>query len=156
MIFHFHFHSIITLSKRKYPRNFDTQNVSRRMNLRSMKGRRESVETPTVSASVDIPISEDNIGLCSSINKAAKLVSNRYILYSHDDMYFCPDWDKVLLDEVKSLNHDNFYLSGTMIEPNSGHIIYDFGIDLDTFKEDELLSKYKNINSNKEDFRDIR
>ena len=34
-------------------------------------------------------ISDDNIGLCSSINKASKLVSNRYILYSHDDMYFC-------------------------------------------------------------------
>ena len=89
--------------------------------------------------------SDDNIGLCSSINKAAKLVTNKYILYSHDDMYFCPNWDKVLLDEVKSLNHDNFYLSGTMIEPNSGHIVYDFGIDLDTFKEDELLSKYKSL-----------
>ena len=90
--------------------------------------------------------SDNNIGLCSSINKAAKLVSNQYILYSHDDMYFCPNWDKVLLDEVKSLNHDDFYLSGTMIEPNSGHIVCDFGIDLDTFKENELLSKYKNIN----------
>ena len=90
--------------------------------------------------------SDDNIGLCSSINKAAKLVSNQYILYSHDDMYFCPNWDKVLLDEVKSLNHDDFYLSGTMIEPNSGHIVCDFGIDLDTFKEDELLSRYKSIN----------
>ena len=90
--------------------------------------------------------SKKNIGLCSSINKASKLVSKQYILYSHDDMYFCPDWDKVLLDEVKNLNHDNFYLSGTMIEPNSGHIIYDFGIDLDSFKEDELLSKYKKIN----------
>ena len=91
-------------------------------------------------------ISNDNIGLCSSINKAANLVSSQYILYSHDDMYFCPQWDKVLLDEVKSLNHDDFYLSGTMIEANSGHIVYDFGTDLDTFKEDELLSKYKNIN----------
>ena len=91
-------------------------------------------------------ISDDNIGLCSSINKAAKLVSNRYILYSHDDMYFCPNWDKVLLDEVKSLNHDDFYLSGTMIESNSGHIVCDFGVDLDGFKEEELLSKYKNIN----------
>jgi len=90
--------------------------------------------------------SDDNIGLCSSINKAAKLVTNQYILYSHDDMYFCPNWDKVLLDEVKSLNHDDFYLSGTMIEPNSGHIACDFGVDLDTFKEEELLSKYKNIN----------
>ena len=91
-------------------------------------------------------ISGDNIGLCSSINKAAKLASNKYILYSHDDMYFCPNWDKVLLDEVKSLNHDDFYLSGTMIEPNSGHIVCDFGIDLDTFNENELLSKYKDIN----------
>ena len=90
--------------------------------------------------------SDNNIGLCSSINKAAKLVSNQYILYSHDDMYFCPNWDKVLLDEVKSLDHDDFYLSGTMIEPNSGHIVYDFGIDLDTFNENELLSKYKDIN----------
>ncbi len=90
--------------------------------------------------------SDDNIGLCSSINKAAKLVTNQYILYSHDDMYFCPDWDIALFHEVKSLDHDNFYLSGTMIEPNSGHIVYDFGIDLDTFKEDLLLSKYKSLN----------
>ena len=90
--------------------------------------------------------SDDNIGLCSSINKAAKLVTNKYILYSHDDMYFCPDWDKVLSREVKSFDHDNFYLSGTMIEPNSGHIIHDFGSNLDTFREDVLLSKYKNLN----------
>ena len=90
--------------------------------------------------------SNKNVGLCSAINSAAQLSSTQYILYTHDDMYFCPDWDKVLLNEVKSLNNDNFYLSGTMIEPNSGHIIYDFGIDLNTFKEDELLSKYKDIN----------
>ena len=90
--------------------------------------------------------SENNIGLCSSINKAAKLSNYQYILYSHDDMYFCPDWDKVLVNEVKSLNHDNFYLSGTMIEPYSGHIVYNFGTDLNSFKEDELLTKYKDIN----------
>ena len=91
-------------------------------------------------------VSNDNIGLCSSINKAAKLASSQYILYSHDDMYFCPEWDKVLIDEVKNLDHDNFYLSGTMIEPNSGHIACDFGVDLDNFKEDELLLKYKSVN----------
>ena len=90
--------------------------------------------------------SKKNIGLCSSMNKAAGLITGKYILYSHDDMYFCPDWDKVLFNEVKSLNHNNFYLSGTMIEPNSGHIVYDFGTDLDTFKENKLLLKYKNIN----------
>ena len=90
-------------------------------------------------------ISDDNIGLCSSINKAAKLVSSRYILYSHDDMYFCPNWDKVLFNEVKILDHDNFYFSGTMIEPNSGHIICNFGIDINTFNEEQLLLKYKNL-----------
>ena len=91
-------------------------------------------------------ISDKNIGLCSSINKAAKLASNQYILYSHDDMYFCPEWDKILINEVKNLDHDNFYLSGTMIEPNSGHIVCDFGINIDNFREDELLLKYKSVN----------
>ena len=86
--------------------------------------------------------SDINIGLCSSINKAAKLVSNKYILYSHDDMYFCPEWDRVLFSEVNSIGHDKFYLSGTMIESNSGHIVHDFGNDLISFKENELLQKY--------------
>ena len=90
--------------------------------------------------------SEKNIGLCSAINKVSKLATKKYILYSHDDMYFCPDWDKVLINEIKNLNHDNFYLSGTMIEPYSGHIVYNFGTDLNSFKEDELLTKFKDIN----------
>ena len=91
-------------------------------------------------------ISESNIGLCSAINQAAKLVSNKYILYSHDDMYFCPDWDKVLMKEVQIIKHDKFYFSGTMIEAYSGHIRFNFGETLEDFKEYELLSKYKSIN----------
>tara|TARA_B100001250_G_scaffold367559_1_gene349678 strand:- start:89 stop:925 length:837 start_codon:yes stop_codon:yes gene_type:complete len=90
--------------------------------------------------------SDTNIGLCSSINKAAKLASFKYILYSHDDMYFCPDWDDVLINEIKLIKHENFYLSGTMIEANSGHIVYNFGDTINNFKENELLSKYKDIN----------
>tara|TARA_B100000029_G_scaffold490493_1_gene549568 strand:- start:973 stop:1809 length:837 start_codon:yes stop_codon:yes gene_type:complete len=90
--------------------------------------------------------SKENVGLCSSINKAAKLASFNYLLYSHDDMYFCPDWDDVLINEIKTIKHENFYLSGTMIEPNSGHIVYNFGDNINNFKEDELLSKYKHIN----------
>ena len=90
--------------------------------------------------------SDRNIGLCSSINQAAKLASFDYILYSHDDMYFCPHWDEVLIKEVKYLNHDNFYLSGTMIESNSGHINHDFGDTVTNFKEDELLAKYEYLN----------
>ena len=90
--------------------------------------------------------SDSNIGLCSSINKAAKLATNRYILYSHDDMYFCPEWDKVLINEVNAMKSDSFYLSGTMIEASSGHIVFNFGENIENFREDELLSKYKTLN----------
>ena len=61
-------------------------------------------------------------------------------------MYFCPHWDEVLIEEVNLINHDKFYLSGTMIEANSGHIVYDFGDSIENFREEELLSKYSTIN----------
>ena len=51
-----------------------------------------------------------------------------------------------LINEIKLMKDDNFYLSGTMIEPNSGHIPYNFGENLD-LREEELLSKYEKINS---------
>ena len=90
--------------------------------------------------------SEKNLGLCTSINSAAKLTKSKYILYSHDDMYFCPMWDKVLLDEVNKIGHDNFYLSGTMIEPFTGHITFNCGTNIKSFNEKKFLENYKNVN----------
>jgi len=90
--------------------------------------------------------SDKNIGLCSSINLAAKLSSTQYILYSHDDMYFCPKWDQYLISEVNKIGHKSFYLSGTMIEPNSGHIIFNCGETIETFNEQKLLKNYNNLN----------
>ncbi len=90
--------------------------------------------------------SKKNLGLCSSINSAVKLSTNKYILYSHDDMYFCPMWDKILLNEVNVIGHDNFYLSGTMIEAFSGHITFNCGTNINTFSEEKLLKNYQNIN----------
>ena len=90
--------------------------------------------------------SKENLGLCSSINAAVKLSNNKYILYSHDDMYFCPMWDKILLNEVNAIGHDNFYLSGTMIEAFSGHITFNCGTNINSFDEDKLLKNYQNIN----------
>ena len=83
--------------------------------------------------------SHKNVGLCTAINSAAKLSSSKYILYAHDDMYFCPEWDVHLINEVNSIGHNNFYLSGTMIEPNSGHIIFNCGEDITSFNEKKLL-----------------
>lgn len=63
--------------------------------------------------------SKNNLGLCSSVNVATELSTTDYILYSHDDMYFCPSWDKAIYKELKSINTDKFYLSaGTTIEPS--------------------------------------
>ena len=90
--------------------------------------------------------SKENIGLCSSINTACKKIVNKYILYAHDDVYFCPNWDIYLLDELKKINDNKFYLSGTMIEPNRGaHIRFDCGQTANTFDEKKLLDNYKNL-----------
>ena len=89
---------------------------------------------------------EKNIGLCSSINKIASISNYKYLLYSHDDMYFCPGWDIALIDEVNKISHDKFYLSGTMIEPNSGHIKFDAGTDFNNFNEQKLLDNLKQLN----------
>ena len=51
-----------------------------------------------------------------------------YILYSHDDFYFCPGWDLALKDEIEKIGHNNFYLSGIMM--NNGPIKCNFGNDL--------------------------
>ena len=60
--------------------------------------------------------SENNIGLCSAINKAATKISTKYVLYVHDDMYLCKYWDEFLKKEIEILEDDLFYLSGTNYE----------------------------------------
>ena len=49
------------------------------------------------------------------MNIAAKKAKFDYILYAHDDFYFCPDWDQVMNNEIKLIGHNNFYLSGIMM-----------------------------------------
>lgn len=89
--------------------------------------------------------SKENIGLCSSINKICKIANYDYLLYSHDDMYFCPNWDKILQKEIAKIKHNLFYLSATMIEANSAHISFDCGTTLLNFDEEKLLRNYKNL-----------
>jgi len=89
--------------------------------------------------------SQKNIGLCSSLNKVSKLAKYNYLLYSHDDMYFCPKWDLILKREVDLLNNNFFYLSATMIEVNSAHISYDCGLNIDEFNEEKLLKNFQKL-----------
>ena len=76
-----------------------------------------------------------NIGLCSSMNKAYALTSTNYILYAHDDMFFCKNWDNYLIDEIKKYSHNLYYLTGTNISTRHGLINYDCGYNLNTFDE---------------------
>ena len=61
-------------------------------------------------------------------------------------MYFCPGWDYHLINEVNSIGHNSFYLSGTMIQPSNGHINFNCGENIETFDEQKLLSSYNNLN----------
>ena len=84
-----------------------------------------------------------NAGICEGVNLASKLSTSEYILYAHDDFYFCPGWDDVLVNELKNLKNNLFYFSGTMIQ--NGQIELDCGNSLDVFNEKKLLNEYKNI-----------
>ena len=84
-----------------------------------------------------------NAGICEGVNKASKIATKDYILYSHDDFYFCPGWDIVLKKELDSLNTNLFYLSGTMIQ--NGQVFLDCGHNIDTFDEEKLLDNYDKI-----------
>ena len=93
-----------------------------------------------------------NVGLCSGVNLASKKSSKDFIVYAHDDMYFCPDWDFYLIEEIKKLSHKKFYLSSTQISPIKtlpgsmiNHISFDCGEKIENFNEQKLIENYNNL-----------
>ena len=64
---------------------------------------------------LDYTYTNQNAGICEGMNSAAKKAKFEYILYAHDDFYFCPGWDVELKNEVDKIGHKKFYISGTMI-----------------------------------------
>ena len=104
----------------------------------------DGTEAFLINENIKYTITKYNSGICEGINMAAKKATTSYILYAHDDFYFCPGWDESLLNEVKKIPHNNFYLSGIMM--NNGPLKFDCGNTLDNFNEKKLLDNYKNIN----------
>ena len=92
--------------------------------------------------------SNQNIGLCRAVNNCAKLVSQKYIVYAHDDMYFCPGWDIQFKNEITKINDEDFFLSGTMIQPFKSFIFLDCGKNIYDFDEIKLLKNFNSINYN--------
>lgn len=91
--------------------------------------------------------SVENIGMPKALNLASKLSKREYILISHDDFYYCPDWDIEFFHEIKKMSDNKFYLSGTMV--GAGQVPFDAGetyLDFDEKKILENLDKIKTFN----------
>ena len=93
--------------------------------------------------------SEINAGVCVAFNEAGRKATKKYIVLAHDDMYFCPNWDKVFLSELKRLpENSDFFLSGTMVQPFESYINLNCGDNIKNFDEQKLLSELPKIKFN--------
>ena len=91
--------------------------------------------------------SDENIGVCLAMNSMRRHVKTDYIYFINDDMYVLPNWDVVLMNEIKSLPDNLFYLSGTMIQPHDKYdvgLCIDYGDSIANFQEEKLLKEYMN------------
>jgi len=95
------------------------------------------------NSNIDHTMSYKNIGMPKALNTASKLSKKDYILISHDDFYYCPGWDLELLKNIKSINHNKFYLSSTMV--GAGQVAFDAGQTVENFNESKLLNNLENI-----------
>ena len=82
--------------------------------------------------------SKENIGLCSSMNKAYSLTTTDHILYAHDDMYFCKNWDIFLTNEINKQENNLYYLAGTNVSKQYGLINFDCGSSIDDFDKNKF------------------
>ena len=104
----------------------------------------DGTEEYLIEENIKYTITKYNAGICEGVNTAAKKATTNYILYAHDDFYFLPGWDEVLLKEIKKIPHNKFYLSGIMM--NNGPLKFDCGNKLEEFDEEKLLNNFKDIN----------
>ena len=90
-----------------------------------------------------------NEGVCVAFNEAVKKATKNYIVLAHDDMYFCPNWDKVFASDLKKIpENSDFFLSGTMVQPFESYINLNCGDTIDNFNEKKLLSELPKIKFN--------
>ncbi len=91
--------------------------------------------------------SEINSGVCFGVNAASHLAISEYLVFLNDDFYLCPNWDKFLLDEIKTRPDNKWCISGTLIEPINNKIACiipdkNFGRHPENFNEKGLLEAF--------------
>lgn len=109
------------------------------------QGKDGSYEWVKAQPDIEYTYSPENIGVCYALNAARTLIKTPYLLYLNDDMYLCPGWDIALLEEIKTIGHDLFFLSSTVIEPvasSNAVIEKNYGHDIASFQEEKLLKEF--------------
>ena len=82
--------------------------------------------------------SDQNLGLCKSVNLAIKKITTDFILYSHDDMFYCYNWDEYLKNEIVKYQDNMFYLTGTNVSINKGLLNHDCGSSPENFNKQKF------------------
>ena len=78
-----------------------------------------------ISQDISFTYTKYNSGICEGMNRASIKTKFEYIVYAHDDFYFCPNWDLTFKNEIDKIGHRFFYLSGIMM--NNGPLKFDCG-----------------------------
>lgn len=115
------------------------------------EGKDGSLEWVESQEDLDFTWSEKNIGVCYALNLARTIMETEYFVYLNDDMYLLPGWDTALHDEIKAIDHKNFFLSSTAIEPvaSSNCVIEkDYGRNIKEFREKKLLAEFTSLQFN--------
>ena len=103
---------------------------------------------------LDYIYAKENIGICYALNACRSLIDTKFVLYANDDMYFLPNWDVPILERINQLTdnqrdiHKYYMISSTLIEPSGNNpcvVVRDFGTDIETFREAELLKEQPNL-----------
>ena len=95
----------------------------------------------------DYTYTENNVGVCLAMNMMRTKVATDFIYFLNDDMYVLPGWDLVLMEEIKKMHDNRFFLSSTTIQPSGGTSMIgaDFGRTVEAFKESLLLENYSSL-----------
>ncbi|MCF0200927.1 MAG: glycosyltransferase family 2 protein [Bacteroidales bacterium] len=100
---------------------------------------------------LEYTISEENIGVCWSLNLLRTKVKTDYICFVNDDMYLLPGWDVELSKVIEGQKDNMFFFSCTSIQPNlpcqeaGSGVLANYGDSVETFDEARLLDEYETL-----------
>ena len=95
------------------------------------------------SINIEYTYTRENIGMPRALNQASKKAKFNYILISHDDFYYCPEWDTEFKKELDLIDNNKFYFSATMV--GAGQVQFNAGQTAQSFDEKKLINNLENI-----------